>query len=102
MQGRVFRREGKRWSFVVDVGYDPATGKRHQKTKGGFATKAEADKALRDLLSSIERGTYVASTPTTLREFLDGWLETSKLRIRETTWHSYALSMKRLTRNSAP
>jgi len=96
MQGRVYRRRGNRWSYVVDVGYDVATGKRRQQGRSGFATKAQAEKALRDLLTSIEHGTYVASTPTTLKEYLDGWLETTKLRIRETTWHSYALSVKRL------
>jgi integrase len=81
---------------MVDVGFDAATGKRRQQGRSGFATKAEAEKALRDLLTSIEYGTYVESTPTTLKEYLDGWLQTSKACIRETTWHSYALSVKRV------
>ena len=59
---------------MVDVGYDAATGKRRQQGRSGFTTKANAEKALRDLLTSIDQGTYVAATPTTLKDYLDGWL----------------------------
>jgi Arm DNA-binding domain len=95
MQGRAYRRRGNRWSYMFDVGFDAATGKRRQHGRSGFATKAEAEKALRDLLTSIEHGTYVQSTPTTVKEYLDGWLQTSKAR-SETMWRSYALSVKRV------
>ncbi len=59
MQGRVFRRRGKKWSFAVDVGIDPATGRRRQQTRGGFPTRREAEQAMRDMLTSVERGTFV-------------------------------------------
>nr|WP_240456654.1 Arm DNA-binding domain-containing protein [Virgibacillus halodenitrificans] len=36
--------------FVIDIGIDPVTGKRKQKTKGGFTTKQETEK--QPLLSS--------------------------------------------------
>jgi hypothetical protein len=39
VQGRVFRRDAKKWAYVVDVGVDPSTGKRKQQTKSGFATR---------------------------------------------------------------
>jgi Arm DNA-binding domain len=35
MKGHVYKR-GETWTFVVDVGRDPVTGKRKQKSKGGF------------------------------------------------------------------
>lgn len=31
-----FRKRGEKWSFTMDVGKDPITGKRKQITKGGF------------------------------------------------------------------
>ena len=40
-------RRGSSWADVVDVAPDPATGKRRQKTRGGFSTKAAASKAMR-------------------------------------------------------
>lgn len=34
-----FRKRGNTWSFTIDIGIDPATGKRQQKSKSGFRTK---------------------------------------------------------------
>lgn len=39
-----FRKRGEKWSFTMDVGKDPITGKRKQITKGGFKTKKAAKK----------------------------------------------------------
>src|SRR5689334_7505409 len=39
-----------RWSFVLDAGPDPATGKRQQVRRRGFATKKEAAVELDRLL----------------------------------------------------
>ena len=96
MQGRVFRRRGKKWSFAVDVGIDPATGRRRQQTKGGFDTRKEAEQALREMLSSVERGTFVARSTMTVGDYLADWLVTVKPRLRETTWYSYSVAVKRL------
>lgn len=38
MKGTVKER-GNTWSYIVDIGRDPITGKRRQKTKGGFSRK---------------------------------------------------------------
>ena len=45
MRGSVVKR-GRTWSYVVDVGRDPATGRRRQRWKGGFASKRDAADAL--------------------------------------------------------
>ncbi|ERI06612.1 Arm DNA-binding domain-containing protein [Aneurinibacillus aneurinilyticus] len=37
-----FRKRGSKWSFSIDIGRDPGTGKRKQKTVSGFKTKKEA------------------------------------------------------------
>lgn len=34
-----FRKRGNAWSFTIDIGIDPTTGKRQQKSKSGFRTK---------------------------------------------------------------
>jgi hypothetical protein len=33
-----FRKRGNNWSFTVDLGRDPVSGIRKQKTKSGFKT----------------------------------------------------------------
>ncbi len=57
MNGRVFRR-GNTWSYVVDVGAN-AHCERKQQMRGGFPTKREADKALRDLVTQVDNQRYV-------------------------------------------
>lgn len=91
-------RKGKVWSFVVDLGPDPATGRRRQARRSGFATKKEAEAALRDLASAADSGTAVARSRITVSQFLTDWLETIKPRVRETTWVSYRIAVERITR----
>ncbi len=95
MRGRVHKR-GRTWSYVVDVGRDPATGKRQQRTKGGFHTKAAAEDALSDLLNEVRAGTVVASSSVTFADYLTEWLTTIRPQLRETTWASYGVAVQRI------
>ena len=52
MRGRLTKYEGRRgatWGFVVDVGRDPASGRRRQKSQGGFRTRRLAERALNEI-----------------------------------------------------
>lgn len=89
MNGRVNKR-GANWQYTVDVGNDPATGRRRQKTKGGFRTRKDAEKALADVINAVNTGTYVGGTRATFREFAENtWLPAIKSTIRPTTFASY-------------
>ena len=55
MRGSVVKR-GNTWSYVVDVGRDPVSGRRRQRWKGGFATKREAERALGRALAAVGAG----------------------------------------------
>jgi integrase len=81
---------------VVDVGSDPASGRRRQQTKGGFATKREAERALREVVGTLDQGTYVAPDPQTLGEWLDRWLDTMAPKIRESTLRDYRNGLRRV------
>lgn len=73
MAGSTFRR-GSTWSFVVDVGRDPQ-GKRRQQKRGGFRTKREAERALRELLATLDHQAYVQPSKVTVEDFLTkDWL----------------------------
>ena len=65
---------GSSWAYVVDVAPDPATGKRRQKTQGGFSTKAAASKAMRTFLVEQESGRAVGRNRTQLSDYLEQWL----------------------------
>jgi len=82
-----FRKRGKYWSFTVDIGRDPETGKRKQKTVSGFRTKKEAEKACAELIAQIENGGYREPKKITLGEFILDYMENNvKQAIRASTY----------------
>lgn len=69
---------GAKWSYIIDVGTDPKTGKRKQKKKGGFNTKTEAQEAAALVIAELTSGTYVEEKNTTFEEFAYVWLDIYK------------------------
>lgn len=65
---------GSKWAYVVDIGIDPITGKRKQKTKSGFRTKQEAEKAATTLMHELEQGIVIEETDHTFNDFANEWL----------------------------
>ena len=94
-RGRIFRRQGG-YAYRVDLGPDPATGKRRQVQKQGFRTKREAETALDEQLSSIRTGSVVAKQHTEVAAFLEGWLEGQRTRLKPSTWESYRIVVQRI------
>jgi integrase len=74
MQG-YFRKRGSTWSFTVDIGIDPKTGKRKQKTRSGFRTKKEAQMEAAKLQQELGQGTYVNEKDTMFKDFVRDWLK---------------------------
>src|SRR5690606_11913591 len=65
---------GSKWAYVVDIGIDPITGKRKQKTKSGFTTKQQAEKAATTLMHELEQGIVIEETVQTFNDFANEWL----------------------------
>lgn len=74
MKGHI-RKRGKTYTYVVDVGKDPITGKRIQKSKGGFKTKKECQAALAAVQTEYNEGTYVNESEILLKDFVPKWLK---------------------------
>jgi len=72
-RGSVTKREGS-WTFVVDRGIDPVTGKRRQQRRSGFRTRQVAEDALRRIIQQLTDGTFVERTDQTVDEYLTEWL----------------------------
>jgi integrase len=66
---------GAKWEFRVDIGINPKTGRRKQKSKGGFKTRAEAVAAATKIYSEIVNGTYVAEKNVIFKDFAEQWLK---------------------------
>jgi len=88
------RTAGGSWSYRIDTDADDL-GRRRQREVGGFRTKREAQAALNDALSGSQRGTYVAPSRTTVRQFLDEWHEGSKTELGVTAWTNYGQIIRR-------
>lgn len=88
MRGHVHRR-GNTWTYVVDVGRDPVTGARRQRTKGGFATKREAEVALARIVGGVDTVTVATASVLTFGEFLEQWLNGHAPTVKATTAKCY-------------
>ncbi len=84
MKGTIYKR-GATYTYVIDLGKDPITNKRKQKSKGGFKTKKEAQAALAKIQTEYHEGSYINETEITLKDFIKKWLElyekTGKVKI---------------------
>jgi integrase len=88
MRGHVRKR--RTWEFIVDIGPDPGTGRRRQKSKSGFPAKKEAHSGLRAFLSDMEGGGDLNPARNVLNDYLCRWLEFQRARgIRSSTLDGY-------------
>ena len=69
MRGSI-RKRGSTYSYWLDIGSDPVTGKRRQRTKGGFRTKRECQAALNEAISALRSGTLVQPSRRTVASFV--------------------------------
>jgi hypothetical protein len=74
---------------------DPVTGKQKQKWHSGFRTKRDADRALAEILTRLDQGTYVEPTKQTLAAYLDEWLAAVEPTLRPSTFATYRTMVER-------
>ena len=75
MRGHIRQRSKGSWAIVIDLPKDPQTGKRRQQWRSVRGSKRDAERALRELLYSLERGVCIRSQRLTLGEYLYQWLD---------------------------
>jgi hypothetical protein len=89
MRGAVYKR-GSTWTWHFDVDPDPLTGRRRQRTKGGYQTKKAAEQALAEAIGQWRSGRLPQRSTHTLGHFLqEEWLPAVKQRLRPSTWANY-------------
>jgi integrase len=88
MKGYI-RKRGSKWSYTVDVGKDPRTGKRKQKSQSGFKTKKEAQAALAELVNTVEKGNYTEPVKKKFKEFTMNYMENMyRNRVKRTSYET--------------
>jgi integrase len=82
------RRRGKTWTYTVDLprGED---GRRRQRLRSGFATKRDAEEALRVFLGHMAAGGDPFPDKVTFGQFARQWLDHHKTQVEPRTWTRY-------------
>jgi integrase len=93
MRGHI-RKHGAGWQYTVELEPDPATGKRRQKSKGGFKSKKECEQAMNKLMAELEKGDYFETSNMLLRDYLSYWLNNyASSNVAPSTLKRYKLSI---------
>jgi integrase len=77
------------WTLWIDLGPDPATGKRRQRTTTFKGTRRQAENHLADLIAQVDKGTFPVNAPQALADYITHWLEWVRPQIAPKTWASY-------------
>ena len=74
MNGSIRQRGKGSWELTIDLGRD-TDGKRQRKFVTAKGTKGQAQKKLRELLTSLDKGIPLDASKVTLGAFLARWLQ---------------------------
>lgn len=90
MKGHIRKRGKESWSIIIDLGRDE-TGKRRQKWATVRGLRADAERELRRLLTSLDQGTFVEPNKLVVGEYLEQWLKNyAKSSVSGKTFERYA------------
>lgn len=84
---RTVHQQGDTWQFAIYLGVED--GKRKYLRKGGFLTQREAQKAMREILNSMDNGSFVQPAQMTVGAYLAEWLEEKATMVRLGTMRKY-------------
>lgn len=88
MRGHI-RKRGTKWAFVLDLDKDPVTQKRKQKWFSGYNSEKEAEAALAETITQLNKNTFVLPDKVKFSEYLDYWLNIRKSKLEITTYNNY-------------
>ena len=74
MRGSIRKRSNGSWTVIVDLGPDPATGRRRQRWEAVRGTKRDAEARLVAILNERQGGIEVQPGKETVGQYLDRWL----------------------------
>jgi len=90
MRGHIKTRSKGSWTIILNLGRDPATGKRKQQWVTVRGTKKQAETRLAELLNQMDTGGFVKPTKETFGSFLQRYLDDYiSTQIRATTLEAY-------------
>ena len=80
------RKRGNTYTYTVDIGIDPLTGKRNQITKGGFKRKRDAEASARKLEIEPDENRFIKGSSEIFSSFVNDWFTNHfQKRVKQTT-----------------
>ena len=96
MKGHIRQRAKGSWEIFYDMPDDTVTGRRRQKSQTVKGTKRDAQRVLREVLISLEQGSYVKPNKVTLGDWLRQWLKDyASMNTTDRTQESYSSIVER-------
>ena len=92
----VYKRQGKKgitYTYRIEAGRDPVTGKRKCITKSGFKTAKEARVAAQPILNKLLLGKNIIESDITFSQFANEWLDDRKSSLKLATQHNLGISI---------
>jgi integrase len=89
MKGHIRERSQGRWAIILEQ-RDSVTGKRNRKWHSFQGTKRQAQVECARLISTIQGGTYLEPSKTTLAAYLDHWLDHVKTQVSPRSHERYS------------
>ena len=94
--GSIRERKHKVWQITIELPKDPITGKRNRKYRTVEGTKKEAERAMHEFITELEKGIYVANSNISITEWVHTWLDVYIIpNVSPTTLSRYQGMIKR-------
>jgi integrase len=89
VRGHIVKRYKNSYTIVLNLGIDPATGKRKQQWVSVKGTKKDAEKRLAELLHQLDTGVLMKPDKTRVDEYLERWLNDYKSNLSARGFERY-------------
>ncbi|MEH7388653.1 Arm DNA-binding domain-containing protein [Bacillus sp. JJ1503] len=89
-------KKGYTWSFTLELGRDPSTGKRKQITRRGYETKKDAELAANQMTIEIDNETFVNEKEIIFKDYIIDYLNIiAKPAVKLTTFNGYSSAVEK-------
>ena len=93
----VYKRESKKgvtYTYRIEAGRDPITGKRKQVTKSGFKSAKEARAAAQPILNKLLLGENIVESDITFGEYAEQYLKDKRINLKPSTQDNISEAIK--------
>lgn len=96
MKGHIRQKGDDRWEVIVDIGPDPVTGRRRQRSRTVRGTRADAERLRIKLVGEVDDGRFVDDGTLRVADLAQMWIDARRTQVRPNTLEGYQHKLKHL------